>query len=90
LLGFCIGAILAGVGLIRVVLQQSNWLLSVSVGIAMGITIFLSAIIGATLPIVCRKLKLDPALMSGPLITTIVDVAGIIIYFEIATFILKP
>ena len=90
LLGLCIGAILAGVGLIRVVLQQSNWLLSVSVGVAMGITIFISAIIGATLPIVFRKLKLDPALMSGPLITTIVDVAGILIYFEIAALILKP
>ncbi|HIE36400.1 MAG TPA: magnesium transporter [Candidatus Omnitrophica bacterium] len=88
LLGFFIGTILAIVGLIRVVLQQSNWLLSISVGVAMGITIMLSAIIGATLPILFRKLKLDPALMSGPLITTIVDVGGIFIYFEIAKKIL--
>lgn len=84
LLGLCIGIILTVVGLIRVVCQQSNWLFSVSVGTAMGITIMISAIIGATLPLVFRKLRLDPALMSGPLITTIVDVVGVFIYFEIA------
>jgi len=89
LLGLSIGVILALVGLLRVVLQQHNWLMSVSVGIAMGTTVLLSAVIGATLPILFRKLRLDPALMSGPLITTIVDVVGILIYFEIATLILK-
>jgi magnesium transporter len=89
ILGFFIGFILACVGLIRVILQQNNWLLSISVGIAMGITIMLSAVIGAMLPIIFRKLKLDPALMSGPLITTIVDVGGIFIYFEIAKLILE-
>jgi magnesium transporter len=89
LLGLSIGVILAIVGLLRVVLQQNNWLLSISVGVAMGATVLLSAVIGATLPIVFRKVRLDPALMSGPLITTIVDVVGILIYFEIATLILK-
>ncbi|MFH1771866.1 MAG: magnesium transporter [Candidatus Omnitrophota bacterium] len=88
LLGLLIGSILAVVGVIRVLLQQDNWLLSVSVGIAMGVTITFSAIFGATLPLIFRKLKLDPALMSGPLITTIVDVGGIFIYFKIATLIL--
>ncbi len=89
LLGLCIGLILAIVGLARVFLQQSNWMLSISVGIAMGFTTMLSAIIGATLPILFRKLRLDPALMSGPLITTIVDVVGIFVYFEIAQYILR-
>ena len=89
LLGLCIGTILAVVGLLRVVLQQSDWLMSISVGISMGFTIMLSAIIGATLPIIFRKLRLDPALMSGPLITTIVDVVGIFVYFEIAQYILR-
>lgn len=89
LLGLCIGLILAVVGLLRVFLQQNNWLLSVSVGISMGFTTMLSAIIGAALPILFRKLRLDPALMSGPLITTIVDVVGIFVYFEIAQYILR-
>ncbi len=89
LLGLSIGIILALVGGLRVLVQEGNqWLLSVSVGVAMGITVMLSAIIGAALPIIFRRLKLDPALMSGPLITTIVDVAGVFIYFQIALMIL--
>ena len=49
----------------------------------------LAAVLGAALPIVFRKLRLDPALMSGPLITTIVDVVGVFIYFQIALSILR-
>ncbi len=88
LLGLLMGAILAVVGIVRVFFQQSNWLLSFSVGISMGFTILVSTIFGASLPLISRKLKLDPAFMSGPLITTIVDVVGIIIYFKIAQLIL--
>jgi magnesium transporter len=88
-IGFFMGVILAIVGIIRVLFQQNNWFLSISVGISMGITIFISAMVGASLPVIVRKLKKDPALMSGPLITTIVDVVGIFVYFEIARLILK-
>ncbi len=89
LLGISIGVILALVGVARVMLQEGgDWRLSVSVGVAMGSTVFVAAIIGAALPIIFRKFKLDPALMSGPLITTIVDVVGIFIYFKIALMIL--
>jgi len=88
LLGLSIGGILTLVGIVRVFLQQDSWLLSISVGTSMGITIFLAAIIGASLPLICRKINIDPAAMSGPLITTIIDVGGIFIYFEIARVIL--
>ncbi len=88
LLGLAIGGILTLVGIVRVFLQQDSWLLSISVGISMGVTIFLAAIIGASLPLICRKINIDPAAMSGPLITTIIDVGGIFIYFEIARLIL--
>ncbi|MCK5392846.1 MAG: magnesium transporter [Candidatus Omnitrophica bacterium] len=88
-LGLSIGFVLAIVGLIRVMIQENNqWLLSLSVGVSMGVTVMMAAVIGAALPIIFKKFKLDPALMSGPLITTIVDVVGIFIYFEIALFIL--
>jgi len=90
LLGLSIGAILALVGLIRVIIQESGaWRLSISVGVAMGCTVMISAIIGAALPLIFRRLKLDPALMSGPLITTIVDIVGVFIYFQIAFMILR-
>ncbi len=89
LLGLSIGIILAIVGLARVLIQEGDGLLSISVGVAIGLTVMFAAVIGAALPIIFRKLRLDPALMSGPLITTIVDIAGIFIYFQIALLILK-
>jgi len=89
-LGFSLGVILAIIGLIRVIVQEGEGLLSISVGVAIGFTVMFAAIIGAALPIIFRKLRLDPALMSGPLITTIVDVAGIFIYFRIALLLLGP
>jgi len=90
LLGLSIGVILAIVGLVRVALQEGpQWNLSIAVGISMGCTVMFAAIIGAAFPILLRKFKLDPALMSGPLITTIIDVVGIFIYFKIALMLLK-
>jgi len=88
LLGLSLGVILAIVGLVRVIIQEGDGLLSISVGIAIGFTVTFAAVIGAALPIIFRRLRLDPALMSGPLITTIVDVAGVFIYFQIALFLL--
>lgn len=88
LLGLCIGVALALVGAVIVSMLERDWMLSVAVGISMGVTIVLAATVGAGLPIVFRSLKLDPALMSGPLIATIVDVTGIFIYFSVARAIL--
>ncbi len=90
LLGISIGLILAIVGLIRVILQEGfAWNLSIAVGIAMGSTVMIAAVIGAAFPILLRRFNLDPALMSGPLITTIIDVVGIFIYFQIALTLLN-
>ncbi len=88
-LGVLIGLVLAVFGLLRAFFQQGDWWLSVSVGISMGLTIVLSTTIGSLLPLGFKKLKWDPALMSGPLITTIVDIVGIALYFEIANNLLK-
>ena len=88
-LGIFIGVVLAVFGLARAFLQQGDWWLSVSVGISMGLTIIIATTSGAFLPLIFRKLKFDPALMSGPLITTIVDVVGIAVYFEIAQMLLR-
>ena len=54
----------------------------------MGATIVMAATLGAALPMIFRKLKWDPAIMSGPLIATIVDVVGLLIYFKIARIML--
>ncbi len=88
-MGVLIGVIMGFLGLFRALLQKGDWLLSVSVGISMCLTIIFATMMGALLPLLFRRLKLDPALMSSPLIATLIDVIGVGIYFEIATFILK-
>ena len=45
---------------------------------------FLAKVIGGILPILAKRLKLDPAIMAAPLITTIVDAVSLVIYFQIA------
>jgi len=70
-----------------------NWLSNLEVANAIAIAMFLVVVFGSmfgmTLPLVLTRLKLDPATASAPLITSVVDVIGIIIYFGVATAILQ-
>ena len=52
----------------------------------MAAVVLVGSTIGMSLPFLLDKLKLDPATASGPLVTSIADIAGIIIYFSIATW----
>ena len=58
--------------------------ISLIVSATLVITIFIAKIIGSFLPMLAAKLKLDPAVMASPLITTIVDASSLVIYFKIA------
>ena len=53
--------------------------------ISMVFTVIIAKSIGCSLPILAKLLHLDPALMAGPMITTIVDAVSLLIYFGIAT-----
>ena len=55
------------------------------VSIAMACAVIVAKAIGCSLPILAKVMKLDPALMAGPMITTIVDALTLLIYFAIAT-----
>ncbi len=57
--------------------------------ITMAITVLFAKIVGCTLPILAKKIGFDPAVMASPFITTIVDAASLIIYFQTAKIILK-
>ena len=59
------------------------------VGLALTAQIFTSTLIGASLPILARMGKLDPAVVASPAITTMVDVSGSVIYFTLAQIILS-
>ncbi len=54
----------------------------------MILTIILAKFIGCSLPILAKKLHLDPAVMANPFITTIVDVMSLLIYFRVASWML--
>lgn len=55
------------------------------IGLSLIATIILAKIAGCCLPLLAKKIGLDPAIMAAPLITTLVDTCSILIYFNIAT-----
>jgi magnesium transporter len=56
------------------------------ISVAIAVQVISSAVIGAALPLIVRRLGGDPAVVASPAITTIVDITGLLIYFTIATF----
>lgn len=81
------GVTLAGVNVLRMWLFASSGSLSVYlvVSAAMLCAVIVAKCIGCTLPIIAKSLHLDPALMAGPMITTIVDMLTLVIYFALAS-----
>jgi magnesium transporter len=96
--GLVLGIILGSIGVIRItVWQQMNWYDYGQHWFLLAITIFFSLIgivlwgtlIGAMIPMMLKRLKIDPATSSAPFVATLVDVTGLVIYFSIAAVILK-
>jgi magnesium transporter len=58
------------------------------ISISLGLQVLWSTIFGAIVPIAATKLKVDPAVVSSPLLTTFVDMGGIVIYFSVAKIVL--
>lgn len=87
--GLTVGVIVALVGALRGYLLESNLKLAITVGLAMISVVTLATVLGAILPLVFKKLRLDPAVVSGPFIASILDVVALLIYLEIARFILN-
>lgn len=82
---FIVGLILGLVNFIRLIIQYPGQpLVALTVVLALFATVFLAKVIGGILPILAKRLKLDPAIMAAPLITTIVDAVSLVIYFQIA------
>lgn len=86
-------AVIVGISLtlingLRIFIQYKNLQLACTVGLSITVTVILSKSIGCLLPLLAKKLKLDPAIMAAPLITTIVDILSVLVYFNIATAIM--
>ncbi|MFZ9740078.1 MAG: magnesium transporter [Prochlorotrichaceae cyanobacterium] len=85
--------VILGIMLAAVVTLWAYWLqpnypgVAIAVGISLVAISILSSTAGATLPLLFERVGLDPALMSAPFITTVVDVLGVFIYLKVATWI---
>lgn len=85
-ISFVVGTVLAIVNFIRLMtFDKAGLAISMTVSITLFITVMLSKVVGGVLPMLAKSLKLDPAIMAGPLITTIVDGLSLAVYFTLAT-----
>ncbi len=96
--GFFLGGALGAIGFCRVSLWHllssnlygEHWLLvALTVGFALVGVILWGTLSGALLPLILQRCRFDPAVSSAPFVATLVDVTGLMIYFSIATFLLK-
>jgi len=89
LIGALLGLLVAMVGLILALFIDVSLVVAETVSLTIVAVVIVSNLIGATLPMVLKKLGFDPAVVSAPLLTTIVDAVGLFIYFTIAKVLLK-
>ncbi|WP_410221577.1 magnesium transporter [Pedobacter sp.] len=96
--GLSLGVILGSIGFLRIILWQElgiydygdHWfLISLTIFFTLVGIVLWGSLIGSMMPIMLKRLKLDPATSSAPFVATMVDVTGIVIYFSIAVLILK-
>jgi magnesium transporter len=83
------GAALSIVNFLRIIIMGGGMPMAFAVTGTLFLTIMLSKSVGCLLPLGAKKLRLDPAVMASPVITTIVDAGALLIYFGIAKAILK-
>jgi len=80
-----VGVVLSAVNFLRLYFfEKVDFMVSLTVCITLVFTVVMAKIVGGILPIIAKKVKIDPAIMASPLITTIVDAFTLIIYFSIA------
>jgi len=95
--GLLLGCILGIIGFFQVSILsnfinsiQEHWILiGLTVAFSLIIIVLWGTLSGSMLPIMLKKLGLDPATSSAPLVATMVDVTGLVIYFTVAIFILS-
>ena len=81
-----VGILLSVVNGIRIyIMYDQNIMLAIALGITMIAVICMAKCIGSTLPLLAKKLGLDPAIMAAPLISTIMDTCTMLVYFAIVT-----
>ncbi|MDR2502655.1 MAG: magnesium transporter [Oscillospiraceae bacterium] len=82
------GVLLSVVNFVRVILMQKDAIVALTVSFALLGTVVLAKTVGCLLPIGAKRLKLDPAVMASPVITTIGDAGALILFFAMSKLLL--
>lgn len=85
---FLVGLALFAVNFLRVLFQYHDMKLGIIIGTTLMGTVTIAKSLGCILPIIAKKLKMDPAIMAAPLISTILDTCSVLLYFNIATLVM--
>lgn len=84
--GILCATILASINFLRIfAFQQATWQVNLVVNLTLFFTVIVAKVTGGSLPIAAKLCKVDPALMASPILTTMVDLFTLLIYFNIAT-----
>jgi magnesium transporter len=83
-IGLGLGILLGSIAM----LWKGNIFLSLVVGVALMVNTIISVVLGGCLPLILKKLKLDPALVSSPLLTTVTDMCGFFLVLSFGTIVL--
>lgn len=84
-----VGITLATTNFVRLLLiEKVDILIALTVSSTLIVTVMVAKMVGGTLPLIAKRLRIDPAIMAGPLITTIVDALSLTVYFSVATMLL--
>jgi magnesium transporter len=94
--GLALGAMLGLVGMVRIALWQylgfygEHWMLiALTVGATLVGIVMFGSLTGSMLPFALQRIGFDPASASAPFVATLVDVTGLVIYFTVASLILR-
>ncbi|MBX6331714.1 MAG: magnesium transporter [Gemmatimonadaceae bacterium] len=86
--GIALGAFLGAIGLVRALMWGNGSHIAAVVGLTLLFVVLTGTLVGALLPLLLTRLGFDPAIASSPFVASFVDVAGIVIYFNVARHLL--
>ncbi len=84
-----VGVVLCVLNMVRIMIQYQDFSIAFVVSITLFVIVMISQMLGCCLPMLARRLKMDPAIMAAPLITTVVDTCSVLVYFSIAVRVLN-
>lgn len=84
-----LGVVMAVVAFFRALMMGESAILGLTVAITITLVVIVGSTAGAALPLIGKRLGLDPAVFSAPLITTVADGVGLLIYFKVAVWLLQ-